>query len=1014
MIQHLSKRGFIWGLFFALFVVVLAILTINLKEHENLAIQAVSEELKAVAKLKSDEINAWRKERITDGVLIGRNSKIAKTMNRLNDSTYQDIQNHLQPRINHLLSVTDYVAAHLIDKDNNLIVTFGLETPSARNQHHVAFHDSIEFDSRKPVLTLLQKHKNSPSHMMLVLPLTNDGKYVGTLVLHLEPDQVLFPLVYQWPGKSPSAEIVLHQVEGLNFSPISRSRHGDLEPLGFRKPLQEKPPFDRLWLESREEIIHFTDRRGVKSIGYFKRIKDSPWFIVAKVNAEEVVAPERQQFYLVLITLFISFLTSAIALYYWLRRRDIVELRESYERQALLMDSVAEAIYGLDSGGNCTFVNTACLELLGYTNRSEILGKNIHDLIHHTDVHGKEIPYHACRAGSAFREGHKVHVNDEVFWKKNGQAIPVEYWAYPLYRSGQLTGSVVTFFDISERQRAEKALLESEDRLRKVVEHMPVILSAVDEKNNILVWNREAEKISGYKADEMINNPAAWENLYPDLDYRQSVLKEWQNPTSQRNHERRLLAKDRSAHYVEWSNISATYPIPGWASWGTGIDVTERKVAQDQLNHLAHHDPLTDLPNRLLLNERLAHSIRRAQRNGSQLAVIFLDLDNFKHINDSLGHPVGDNLLQAVSSRMLQVMRQEDTVAHIGGDEFVLILEDIETIEGANLIAQKLLTVFDVPFQLEASETCITASMGISIFPTDGEDTATLLRNADAAMYEAKSVGCGTYHFYTKELTEKAVERVSLSNGLQKAIDNNELMLLYQPQVDLHNHKVVGLEALLRWQHPELGVVSPAKFIPLAEETGLIHSIGYWVLETAARQAKIWIASGLEFGAVAVNVSGRQFQTGNLVSEVELILTKVGLPAENLELEVTESFIMQQQQAAITQLNELRMHGLSLAIDDFGTGYSSLSYLKRFPIHKLKIDQSFVHDLPSSPDDAAISNAIIALSKSLGLTTIAEGVETEEQAKFLAELGCREAQGYFYSRPLTAEQAEDFCKRSTN
>lgn len=684
--------------------------------------------------------------------------------------------------------------------------------------------------------------------------------------------------------------------------------------------------------------------------------------------------------------------------------------------------------------------------------------------------------------------------------------------------------------DITDRKKYEEAISNSEDRLRAVIQHMPVMLDAVDAKGNILVWNSEAEKVTGYKAEEMINNPKAWETLYPDSAYRGEMLAKWAERGDHRNWLWKLQRKDGKNLSVEWSNISNAFPIPGWASWGIGVDVTEREKSQErvrlaakvfestaegivitdingnvidankactevlgyeldeirgqnprlwssgkhdaayfqtmwtalletgqwhgeiwnrrkngeifpewltissvhdenhevshyvgvftditqikrseeQLNHLAHHDALTDLPNRLLLTERLNQALKHAQRNNEQLAVIFLDLDNFKHINDSLGHSIGDELLKQVASILTSTVRAEDTVARIGGDEFVILISSVESPSNVASIATSIASALDQPLFIQEREIHVTCSIGISLYPRDGDSATTLLRNADAAMYRAKEAGRNNYQFYTEELTRNAFERVLLENNLGKAIANNEFVLLYQPQLDIHTRKVIGAEALIRWNHPELGLITPDRFIPLAEETGLIMDIGKWVLETACKQAKSWSDAGVAFGKVSVNIAGPQVRRGGLPEQVRDILLENKLDPRALELEVTEGFIMQQAEFAIQQLHALRNMRVSIAIDDFGTGYSSLSYLKQLPIDKLKIDKSFVRDIPQDADDMAIANAVIALARSLDLTVIAEGVETEEQAHFLASHGCDEMQGYLALPAVDVESFEAF------
>jgi len=412
----------------------------------------------------------------------------------------------------------------------------------------------------------------------------------------------------------------------------------------------------------------------------------------------------------------------------------------------------------------------------------------------------------------------------------------------------------------------------------------------------------------------------------------------------------------------------------------------------------------------VLFQERLNQSISHARRHQTQMAVLFIDLDNFKTINESLGHAAGDELLQHVAQTLSETVRVDDTVSRIGGDEFVLLLEDIKPYNVVN-VASKLSTALNKPLAIRDQDIAVTASMGIAIYPKDGDNPSLLIRNADAALYRAKEEGRNTYQFYTVEMTKQAFERVLLENSLRQAVEKDEFQIFLQPQIDLHSKKMVGAEALIRWQHPELGMVSPIKFIPLAEETGLIHPIGRWVLLASCIQARTWLDEGLEFGRISVNVAGPQIKRGELVQDVMMALEESGLSAEYLELEVTEGFIMKNPEFAIQQLQALRELGVYLSIDDFGTGYSSLSYLKQLPVHKLKIDQSFMRGVPGDANDCAICNAIIAMGKSLGMNVIAEGVETKEQVDFLTKAGCREAQGYLFSKPIEAEQLGNLLKQ---
>jgi diguanylate cyclase (GGDEF)-like protein/PAS domain S-box-containing protein len=437
---------------------------------------------------------------------------------------------------------------------------------------------------------------------------------------------------------------------------------------------------------------------------------------------------------------------------------------------------------------------------------------------------------------------------------------------------------------------------------------------------------------------------------------------------------------------------------------GTGRDITEQKQVEEQIRHMAQHDALTGLPNRMLLHDRIGHAIAHAQRNQGLLAVLFIDLDRFKTVNDSLGHPVGDRLLKAVAGRLAACTRASDTVARIGGDEFVVLLGDLKEPEDARHVAQKVLDALSEPVTISGHELKVTPSVGICAYPHDGGDVETLMRNADTAMYHAKQMGRNNYQFFTQAMNDAAHERLLLENDLRHALERGEFTLHFQPLLDVKSGAILGLEALVRWRHPERGMVPPSEFIPAAEETGLIGPLGEWVLQQACSQARAWHDAGYPKLQVSVNCSAQQFQREGLVETVGRVLRETGLPAARLDLEITESVIIQHSEEVVARFKRLDDMGVRIAIDDFGIGYSSLSYLKRFAIHQLKIDQSFVRDIHSDPDDAAIVSAIIAIAHSLGLQVVAEGVETAEQLAFLKSLGCDAAQGYYFSRPLPPDE----------
>src|SRR5437867_2333610 len=432
------------------------------------------------------------------------------------------------------------------------------------------------------------------------------------------------------------------------------------------------------------------------------------------------------------------------------------------------------------------------------------------------------------------------------------------------------------------------------------------------------------------------------------------------------------------------------------------------ELATVEMEHLAYHDAPTGLPNRPLFMDRLIMALAQAGRSNQKLAVFFLDLDRFKDINDSLGHSTGDGLLKAVAERIRRCVREGDTVARFGGDEFTLLIPRIDHVEDAAKIAQKILETLKIPFSISDHELFVTTSVGISIYPNDGGDPETLVRNADSAMYRAKDQGRDNYQLYAPAMNARALERLALENMLRKAISHRELVLFYQPIADMKTKTIVGVEALIRWKHPELGLLSPAHFISVAETSGLIIAIGDWVLRTACKQTKMWQKRLDSHLTVAVNLSARQFQQPNLAEIISEVLEETGLDAKCLELEITESNAMQNAENTIYTLRELKALGVRIAMDDFGNGYSSLNYLKRFPIDTLKLDQSFVREITTDPTDAAIATAVIAMAHSLDLKVIGEGVETEEQFAFLTKQRCDRIQGYLFSAPLAPDQLEAY------
>jgi len=528
-----------------------------------------------------------------------------------------------------------------------------------------------------------------------------------------------------------------------------------------------------------------------------------------------------------------------------------------------------------------------------------------------------------------------------------------------------------------------------------------------DAGHKIVSVNRAFSEITGYSDQDLIGkNPSILKSGYHDDEFYASMWYSIQE-TGQWRGEIWNRRKNGEIN-TELLSINTFRDIHGDLTYHIGVftDISYIKETENKLEYLAHHDPLTNLPNRLLCHARMEHELQTASRNKDLVAILFLDLDMFKNVNDSMGHAKGDSLLKQVAKRINDSIRNEDTIARLGGDEFVIITGSLKSRQDAALVAENTLALFSTPFFIEQQEVFIGVSIGISIYPDDGEDSDVLLRNADSAMYRAKSSGRNNYQFYTPALTKKATERLNIETCLRQALEKNELQVYYQPQYSLSNEKIIGVEALLRWQHPEMGLVSPEKFIPVAEDTGLIVPIGEWVLKTACRQLKKWLDAGYPSMRMAVNLSARQFWRPGLEKVIENILEESGINPIDLELELTESIIMHDTLIISDTLNELHQLGIGLSIDDFGTGFSSLSYIQRFPLDRLKIDRSFVQDITTNSADAEMIISIIALGHSMKLQVLAEGVETKEQLIYLQEQGCDEVQGFYFSRPIPANELE--------
>ncbi|WP_051235124.1 sensor domain-containing protein [Marinimicrobium agarilyticum] len=689
------------------------------------------------------------------------------------------------------------------------------------------------------------------------------------------------------------------------------------------------------------------------------------------------------------------------------RTNELEQLAATLEKERRLMrtliDALPDNIYAKDLNSRFLLANHSVAESMG-TNPDDILGKDDFDFfpapLAQQYLDDEQV---VLTSGDPLLEREEPTVDQatgNTRWLLTSK-VPFRN------KSGKIVGLVGIGRDISRRRKAELALRRSESRFRSLTELSSDWYWEQNERGEFTDLTDPNGK-SGFADVDILGRRVSelphckplngwWAELDTALNAREPF----------REFEMRCERPGQPPRFLSLSGLPVFDDDGGFLGYrGIGQDITARRQSEERVHFLATHDSLTELPNRFMFHQILDVAVNSARRHQRVLAVLFIDLDRFKNINDTLGHDAGDQLLQTIGQRFTQNLRASDVVARLGGDEFVVLLQDIHSEQDARLIAQKLIATAVEPISVLGQECRVTASIGICMYPADADDGQSLMKNADIAMYRAKEEGKNTYQFYSPNLQARSLERLDMENHLRRAVEQNQLFLHYQAKRDLKTGSVAGVEALVRWQHPTLGVVPPNDFIPLAEETGLIVLIGRWVLNTACEQSARWQKQGLLPVCMSVNLSPRQFFDEHLIGDIQRALEDSGLRAENLELEITESMVMQNTDRAIDILKGIKALGVRLAIDDFGVGYSSLAQIKRFPIDTLKVDSSFIRDIPSNFEDKAITQAIIAMGKTLSLTVIAEGVETVEQESFLRDHDCDQSQGFYFSRPLAADGFE--------
>ena len=687
------------------------------------------------------------------------------------------------------------------------------------------------------------------------------------------------------------------------------------------------------------------------------------------------------------------------------RKKAVARYKQSRRMLELVLDTIPQQVYWKDRDLVYLGCNTNFARYVGMDKPDDLVGGN--DFL---------MPWEESDADRIIKSelevvetGGTVMHQVEPLRMKDGRTLWLDVNRAPLRDDeGKAIGVLASFEDVTRRRRSE----ETRYLLAEALENTGEGILVVDSDGIIRMSNQSFCQLSGWGHNDLLGRPFG--QLGFSTERNSGRRQDW-SPLGIKSHWRGEVVgrKKDGSGYPAWVTVTAVRPKGSRARHLVInlLDITEMRRTEARIAHQAYHDALTDLPNRLLFNDRLNVAIAQAHRLGHSISIMFLDLDNFKDLNDGMGHAVGDMLLKAVAERLVTCVRDQDTVARLGGDEFIILVQGAHENDYAVHVANRVLAELSQPFHIEDQEVFVTASIGITLYPHDGMDVDTLVSNADMAMYQAKKRGRNTFKLFTPAMNVEVMRRVNLDYNMRKALEQEAFEIYYQPKVKLPTGDIGGFEALLRWRHPQMGMVSPSEFIPQAEETGLIVSLGKWVMECACRQARIWnLGNGLNIH-VAVNISPRQFQQKNLVKMVAGILNSTGLAPELLELEVTENALINGYQNAVDTLVGLAGLGVRLAMDDFGTGYSSLAHLKRFPVGALKIDRSFVRGVPNDHQDSSIVRNIVALSQSLGLEVVAEGVETEAQFSFLNDLGCDQVQGFWFSPPQPIAQIQEMLTK---
>ncbi len=981
--------------------------------------------LRAVARLKSQQIENWLAERQADGTLLAHDkgfSSLASDLLQHNHETRR--HNRILDIFRTLRTTYGYDSILMLDINHHILVSQGTHVGISADLRRII---QQAMGDNQILRSNLYRDDEGHSHLDWVVPIMGaDGQMpVAVVLLRAIPAQFLYPLIQTWPTASASAETLLVRREGAFIQYMNDLRHRKGSALNLKLPLATPDlPSAIAVRHGNSGITTGKDHRGVAVLAAYQPVVGTDWEIVAKVDRDEVLAPLRNLVAWVSLIALISIGILSLALRKIWRQQQHVQslllaaqkeksaqalsladasLRENQALTQSLIDSSLDAVISMDQEGRIICWNAQAEHMFGYS-FDQAKGREVAELIiphRYHEAHRKGIA-RFIRTGSSEIIGKRIEVSG---LHATGREFPMELTISSLVQNNHHFFSAYTR-DITARKETERSL-----QIAATAFESQEGIMVTDAHSIILKVNDSFTRITGYDADEVIGKqPAILRSGMHDAVFYQKMRtsldrdKYWYGEIWNRHKSGEI--------FPELLRITAVTDKDGKVAnyVASFSDISEKKRTEETINTLAFYDPLTHLPNRRLMLDRLQQMLSSSHRNHQYGAVLSIDLDNFKLLNDTKGHDIGDLVLIEVSKRLHTCTHGEDTVSRIGGDEFVVLLSGLNADNGpaatqAETVAERIRAALNQPFELHDHAYQNSSSIGICLFNNQDLPAEELFKRADSALHQAKRMGRNVIRFFDPAMQAALESRVQMESWLRTAIPD-QLRIYYQPQVD-HHGSINGAEALIRWQHPEKGLISPVMFIPLAEETGLILPIGDWVLETACNQIKAWQTQpALQHLQIAVNISARQFHQQDFVSRILKILERTGANPNQLKLELTESLLVDNVEAVITKMADLKTRGVSFALDDFGTGFSSLSYLKRLPLDQLKIDQSFVRHILTDQNDEAIVCTVIALSQSMGLSVIAEGVETEAQRDLLMVRGCRFYQGYLFGKPLPLEEFE--------